>query len=260
MDQYLKRYDFWNIKTILRAKLAGAKEEDTLDLFLPVGALKESDLKRLFRKDSAREILLQSGVVDAGEFKDALSKYEQTKDLSEIENLLDYHYFRDSYQFAEKIPEQGKLFREFFTHEFDIYNLKIILKKIFFGLGKEYVSKFLIDGGKELTKRDREMLLQLNGFTAFAKIISRTPYGRQFSELKEGTEDLLLKCEIALDQFLLRKSVLLFHQHPLSVDVVLGFMFAKEIEVKNLRTIIKSKKLEFEQDYIKKLIIVHKRK
>jgi V/A-type H+-transporting ATPase subunit C len=257
MDQYLKRYDYWNLKTILRIKLTGAKEDGINDLFLPVGSLNLSDLKKLLKKEGIREILSASGIVDIKEFKEAIEKYEQTKDLSLIENLLDYHYFKDSSFFADKIPEQGKLFKEFFTHEFDIYNLKIILKKIFFNLNKKYAAQFIIKGGKEISEKKLAELLSCTNFSTFAKGVSRTPYGKQFSDLKEGSEDLLLKCEIALDQFLLRKSVLLFHQHPLSVDVVLGYMFAKEVEIKNLRAIIKSKQFSFSNDYIKKVIIVH---
>ena len=86
-------------------------------------------------------------------------------------------------------------------------------------------------------------------------IISRTKYSKILPELKE-TKGALLRIEIALESMLLEKSILLFHQHPLTVDVVLGYMFAKEIEVRNLRIIIKSKKLEFTEDYIKDLVMV----
>jgi V/A-type H+-transporting ATPase subunit C len=60
MNQYLKRYDFWNLKTILRAKQSGIRQEELLDMLLPVGSLKLDTLKKLTLKNSVREILAES--------------------------------------------------------------------------------------------------------------------------------------------------------------------------------------------------------
>jgi V/A-type H+-transporting ATPase subunit C len=256
MNQYLKRYDFWNLKTILRAKQTGIRQEEAMDMLLPVGTLKIEDLKKLLFKGSVREVLVNSDLVNIVDFKNALNNYETTKDLSEIENLLDYHYYLDSVAFAEKIPSEGQLFKEFFIYEFDIYNLKLILKKIFFKLDKESVMKFLLPYGKELKEKLLKRLLGKDTVANFLIELNKTHYGKLFNHVKVGDSDPLLRYEIILDEFLLRKSILLLHQHPLSVDVVLGFMFGKEVEVKNLRTIIKSKSLELTEDYVKNLIII----
>ena len=93
MNQYLKRYDFYNLKTLLRAKQIGAKEEDILDIMLPVGSLKIEKLKELFAKETVREIITSSGVVNIKNFSSAINSFEQTGQLSEIENLFDYHYY-----------------------------------------------------------------------------------------------------------------------------------------------------------------------
>jgi V/A-type H+-transporting ATPase subunit C len=62
--------------------------------------------------------------------------------------------------------------------------------------------------------------------------------------------------EIDLDTALLKKERLLMHQHPLTVSVILGFMLAKEIEVKNLKVLIKGKMLGLEEQYLEKLLVV----
>jgi V/A-type H+/Na+-transporting ATPase subunit C len=256
MNQYLKRYDFWNIKTILRGRQAGISQEEILNMLLPVGFLKPNSLKRLASKNTAAEIIAGSFLVSMPEFRTAISAYEQTKDLSEIENMLDYHYYLDSAAFAEKIVSQGKLFKEFFMYEFDIYNMKLLFKKIFFKLDKSHVDKFMLPRGKHLTSRQLKKMLTIDNMASLLIEIKKTPYGKIFSHVKTEDVDPLLRFEIILDEFLLKKSILLLHQHPLSIDIVLGFMFAKEIEVKNLRTIIKSKSLELTEDYVKRLIVI----
>jgi V/A-type H+/Na+-transporting ATPase subunit C len=254
MIQYLKRYDFWNIKTLLRAKITKVPSQDLKDLILPVGSLKYDNLKQLYEKESVREIIESCGLINKTEFDDAIQRYEDTKDLSEVENLLDYHYYLDSVEFAKQIPLQGKLFKEFFMYEFDIYNIELFLKKIFFNLEEKDIENYVIYEGKDLSKKVITSLLHCKKLSQLLNILSKTKYREILPEISES--DPLLRYEIILERFLLQKSILLYHQNPLTVDLVLGFMFAKEIEVRNLRVIIKSKSLEYTEDYVKNLIVI----
>ena len=65
----------------------------------------------------------------------------------------------------------------------------------------------------------------------------------------------LVTLEAELYKYLLRKATLLLHQHPLSVDVILGFMLAKDIEIRNLRVIIKGKQLGLSEEFIEKQLV-----
>jgi V/A-type H+-transporting ATPase subunit C len=256
MDLYLKRYDFWNLKTLLRGKSTNAKEEELLDLMILAGSLKQDVIKRLFAKNTIKEVLSGSGLVSVEDYKGAIDKYESEKDLSEIENLIDYHYYTDTLKSAVSIPKNGRFFKEFFEYEIDIYNLRLILKKISFKLNKKDVEKYILSCGKKLSRKTLFSMLDAESMEVFIREVSKTSYGEIFQVNKEETGNSLLRFEVLMEEFLLKKRILLFHQHPMSVDAVLGFMFAKEIEVKNLLTIIKSKKLEFTEDYVKKLIII----
>lgn len=69
-------------------------------------------------------------------------------------------------------------------------------------------------------------------------------------------EELITQLEAELDTALLKKEVLLMHQFPLTVNVILGFMFAKEIEVKNLKVLIKGKRLGLQENYLSTLLAV----
>ncbi|NTV23506.1 MAG: hypothetical protein HGA85_03980 [Nanoarchaeota archaeon] len=255
MDQYLKRYDFWNLKTLLRSKVTGTDPDIVLEMLLPVGGLKKDALKRLAFKKTAREIIESCGIISAEPFRPAIEKFEKSQDLSEIENLLDKHYYEDTTAFAEKIPAEGKLFREFFLYEFDIYNVNLMMKKIAFKLLKKDIEPYLIYSGKEIKPALLKELNSKSTFPEFLKTLSKTSYGKELGDLKPTEDVPLLRYEVLLTSVLLKKSMLLYHQHPLTVDMVLGYMFAKDIEVRNLRAIIKSRALEFTDDYVKKIIV-----
>ena len=60
-----------------------------------------------------------------------------------------------------------------------------------------------------------------------------------------------------LNHYLLDRAALLLHQNPLSIDVILGYMFAKEVEIRNLKTLIKGRQLGLDEDFINRELIVH---
>ena len=61
--------------------------------------------------------------------------------------------------------------------------------------------------------------------------------------------------EINFFKYLLEKSILMLHQNPLSIDVILGYMFAKEIEVRNLKILIKGKQLNLKEEFIENQLV-----
>ena len=69
--------------------------------------------------------------------------------------------------------------------------------------------------------------------------IKKLPADKQLSTL-----------DSALQSYLLRKNTLLMHQHPLSIDVILGYMLAKEAEIRNLQLLIKGKELGLKDAFI----------
>jgi len=76
---------------------------------------------------------------------------------------------------------------------------------------------------------------------------------RFIEEFKKSGSLIMIETEIY--KHLLNQSILLLHQHPLSVDVILGYMFAKDIEVRNLRIIIKGKQLGLNEEFIESQLV-----
>ena len=78
--------------------------------------------------------------------------------------------------------------------------------------------------------------------------------------MSKGAEEFnknnsLIALEIDLYKYLLRRSLLFTHQFPLSVDSIIGYMFAKDIEVRNLKIIVKGKQLGLKEQFIENQLI-----
>ncbi len=254
IDSYLKRADIWNLKTILRGLHTGTKQETMSAMLLPAGQLSESKLSNLIKPGSVEEFLkslpaaagIKRSLIDG-----ALSDYNEKKSIIGIENLLDREYYRRMIEFSKTIPSQGKLFKQFLDSEIEMLNTINILRLKRAGktkaeipayvIGKQpaFLSKLILSESREETAK----LLSLNGISESS--------AKSFIE-----SDSVADIEIELGKSLLNKTRLLLHQNPLSVDVILGYMFAKEVEVKNLKMLLKSRQLNLEDEFVEKQIII----
>ncbi len=87
---FLRKYDIWNIKTILRGKQSNESAEEIIQNLVPAGEFSEEFLKKTAKESNSVE--------DAVEFFKKTEYYETMKkhknNLTELEDELDLDYFR----------------------------------------------------------------------------------------------------------------------------------------------------------------------
>ncbi len=254
IDSYLERADLWNLKTILRGLHTGTKQETISAMLLPAGQLSESSLSSLIKSGSVEEFmksLLSSAGIKQKQISTALSDYNEKKSIIGIENLLDGEYHNRMISFSKTIPSQGKLFKQFLDSEIEMMNIVNILRLKRAGKTKSEIPAYIIGNHSTFLNS----LISSESKEEAAERLSRN--GISESSIKSFTEsDSVADIEIELGKSLLKKTRLLLHQHPLSVDVILGYMFAKEVEVKNLKMLLKSRQLSLEDEFVEKQIII----
>src|SRR4030042_2347475 len=57
VGNYLKRWDIYNVKTLLRGKITNVREEEIIDTLVPAGAYSEAYLKSLVQSSSVSEVM-----------------------------------------------------------------------------------------------------------------------------------------------------------------------------------------------------------
>ncbi len=253
ISSYLERADLWNMKTILRGIHSGTSQETIAAMLLPAGPLSGKKLNDLIKSETVTAFFekLQAFEILSKTTNSAIQEYEEKNSIAEIENFLDREYNNRMMEFSKTIPSQGKLFKQFLDSEIEMLNTINILRLKRAGktnaeipayiLGKPsvFLNKLASSGSREETAK----LLSLNGLSE--------------NSINSFTEsDSVADIEIELGKNLLNKTRILLHQHPLSVDVILGYMFAKEVEVKNLKMLLKSRQLNLEDEFVEKQIII----
>ncbi|MEA2037651.1 MAG: ATP synthase A1 subunit C [Nanoarchaeota archaeon] len=258
IDIYSKRKDIQDLKTILRAKYTEANENEVRKLIYAAGTLSRGHFMELFRMNTMEEILRKNNIVPFDYLKEAYSRFEKENILIEIESALDRYYYEEVMNFTKSLPESGKMFREFLESEIEIKNIMMLLRLCRENMDSEEIKKHLIIIKHSAKNRLMRQLIRVNTIENITEMLDKTKYGQAIKagieKLKK--EDTLIDIEIDLYNYLLKKSVLLLHQHPLSVDVILGYMFAKEVEIRNINLITKGKQLGLSEDFIEKQLVM----
>ena len=223
---YLRRYDILSLKRLIRWKKSGEKGS-IQDLFTPVGSYTYGELKELSEK-SFEEI------IESIEFEESdidYSEYlEGKEELSDIETGLDQAYFDELAKLADSVRKKD--LKEFFKSEMEQQNIKIALRLKKYGINEEKI---------------RERLLEMDNGKAVDEIIEAQDFEEALNFVKDsgllpdGTSEDLENIEHEMEVKRLSDSLMSFHQAPLGITPIIGYIVAKVTEVRNLRMLIRAK-------------------
>lgn len=254
LSAYLGRWNLRNLKAILRGKAAGFPPDEARSSLKPYGEIYES-FDSIYRNATAKEILAACAKHVPGAEK-VLARYDEEREMRALENALDCRYYGALYSLAKKLPRQGRLVRSFILTEVDISNLRTVIRLKREKLGREQIVKYLILPGGRLKKDDFTALAGAEQ-EGFASALGKTRYGPSLAEGLEGYKKTgsLAPVQTALEKLWLRQINLMFHQHPLSINPIIGYVLAKEREYKNIRLAAHGKESGLPKEFIRENLI-----
>ena len=262
----LGRWDVFNLMTILRGQARGVPADEILDTLVPAGELAVVDLRELSQQPG---IHATAGLMAAWHLPYAAPlaaavRTPSNGDLSGIETRLAQSRYREALTELGD-DENDLLVREILQIEIDATNLLTLFRLCRAGdLAKQLQAKYgttsaaplLIEGGR----LDRRMLEELSVLGDVGSIVRRlegTPYEAILSTRMDkyrqtGNPAVLQR---ALEEFLVRKGVQMFHRDPLTIAIPIGYITAKSNEVVNVRLISQAKMLDLDWEAIREELI-----
>lgn len=246
----LGRWDVQNLKTILRGKHVGASIEEILDSLVPAGSLEEALLMDLAKGEDLKaclDLLALWEIPYAKPLTESFPAYAKDKKIASLELALDKFYYAHA---LNKVrgkwwhPSLNRtLVEEVLKREIDFINIMVLL-----GLSREEIEAekkmaFFIPGGKELSF---PLLRELAHFEEIEEIIQRLE-GISYGKVLQGglshffESGSLSVLERRMERMIIQKSVSLFKGDPLSIALIIGYLWAKFNEVVNLRIIVEGK-------------------
>lgn len=246
---YLKRYEIWNIKTLLRGKLYNASVEEILEFLIASGQFTYTFLSELAGKATSQDII---EALKRTEYYHLLQKFDGTN-LAYIENELDKIYYSNLFEaIGTPKSKDSKLITRIVRLEVDVKNLGTLFRLKKAGVEQsDEVMPLMIEGG-ELKP---EKLAHLP-YDEFVSALQKTQYWDVISEVTDLSTASLTILESRLTRYYLESATTFSHASPLSIVPVMDYIIHKNNEVNNLRIIFRGKETGLDDNLIKEQLVV----
>jgi V/A-type H+-transporting ATPase subunit C len=229
------QYDFHNvkvlIKSVINAKSGGKKR---WDLLTRLGTIPTDNL--IVNIESEDYQLLPYGLSSL--IPACLSQWEQTRDIVEVERMLDEGQFAAILDMALELEEPGVL--RWVRARIDSENIRNLLRLRRFGFDVARASAFLHKGGTVSPETLAQLLPE--PFESWGRMIGYSDVGAAISraQLDGDFDSLIVSLEKVLDDYC-RDIIADARYSPNAPENVLAYLWGKETEIKNIRTVLVSK-------------------
>jgi len=253
--RHLRKFDAWNVKTILRGVYSDAPREDIEDDLVEAGELDHDLLVALAESGSVEAVVDGfDGTLFGDPLRGAYDDFESTGLLVPLENAVDRAFYENLLGDIRG-GEGTDLYREFLTAEIDFRNVRNALRLARSGADID-PAEYFIEGGVLF---DAAELSALVGNTdELVTRIRESTYGNQLDEALNELEDAdsLLGFERAIESALLEYGDRLSNVYPLSICPVLSFILAKEREIDNVLAIARGREVGLSEEEIQQELVM----
>jgi V/A-type H+-transporting ATPase subunit C len=242
---FLNKWDIQNIKTILRGKNIHAVSQEILESLAPAGALDDATLVELVKQPDVKAVidLLATWRIEYSKpLTQHFKEYSERKDLVVLEYALDKFYYKNALDIVNGDSYDEEIIRRLVTTEIDVTNVKSVLRIIRDRTELEDAQYYLIEGGKELNIDKLVTLIKTRAIEGVTRQLAGTSYDFLTKVPDEYVKaEKISAFEKELDKFLLQKALSMFTGDPLSIALVIGYLWAKSNEITNIRIISRGK-------------------
>lgn len=235
---YIVKYDVSNIKAALQGISTGKKAS-----MIPVGIIYNNalldELSNAKNVDDIIQLLIKCKL---GDYVPALEQYKMDEGVKSkllAQTMLDGEYYKNMLNMARGIKD-GSVLPQAFGLIIDLANLQITLRATIEGIGPD-AAEFIIAGGYRMTDKAIKELLSLKMADMPARM-ENTQYRDIVNEVStsyDKTKNITAVDEI-IDKHKFRMLKELLSPRVLSPFVMAWYLILKEVEVRNLRLVLKA--------------------
>lgn len=253
--RYLRKFDAWNVKTVIRGVYTDASQESVEADLIRAGEFTDRQIRRLLEAESIEAVVeaLEDTMYGAP-LRAAYPAFEESNALVPLENAVD-RVFYDRLLSRLSGGEPVKQYESFLKAEVDFRNAANALRLARSGADLDPAAYF-IEGGSLFT---RETLTRLaRNLDELVEYITESQYADELGPALRELEDAdsLIAFEQATDAALLAYGDRLGTIHPVSVTPIIAYILAKEREVETIRAIARGKEAGLSVEAIESELVI----
>lgn len=239
VDLLAYKYYYHNMKVLVKEDIL---EEDFHDLYIELGDFNETEFKESFSKIQKEDSPLKEAM------KFAKENFENTKNPQEIDLIIDKMYFEKLIELADSLDVE--FFKKYLEDLIDFTNITILLRSKSQNRDIKFLDKLLISGGsiskKEYKKYFNGDISHDSSLFSNTRIAKSVGIGIEDYN-KTGSLSIFEKEE---DNYFM-KSLKDVKRVTYGPEVIFAYLYAKEMEIKNLRIILISKLNKLDSSFIR---------
>jgi V/A-type H+-transporting ATPase subunit C len=254
---YLRRWDIYNVLTILRGKMQGMKEGKIKEVLIPAGSLDRVILDRILSEESCERVAdalkgWKMYHTVASEIADGCA----VGSFAKLENELYKQLYTDLLTIARRGVKGGSQFLKFVQLEIDVKNIKTLFR-MRGDSASEDAREFFIPG----STFSPDELQQMNQMGSRNEVIDALQARIKARALQTALEELRSeKSEQEVDTELTKTQLNQMEQlskiNPFSIHPILVYLEKKKYEVFNLRAIARGKESRLQSETIAKYLVI----
>lgn len=255
LAQFKGLWDVQNIKTVLRGKYVLAEPAEIKANLVLGGNLAPPVFFELAKQPEIKDVidLLATWQIPFSKpLTQAYPQFMQTSALIVLETALDKFYFRQALKNLQKRSFNFALAREIFRRQIDAVNI-ITLLRLIREQQQQHAEQFFIDGGQEISFR---FYAQLSKEKKLENVLAALKDSSYLKNYQSRADKKISHLEREVENENYRRLRKLFYADPLSLAVVIGYLFAKLKEITNLRLILRGKEVGLSADEIRKGLVM----
>ena len=256
VNAYLTKWDFENLKTIMRGKKYGLPIEEIREDLVPAGNLSMDDLDKMLSLTTIEDILAAfSKKIHIVVPDDVISSYKTNGILGSIEDVLVKEYYKNLLASISSSDRPTQIFRTYIKTCIDLKNVETVLKFKADGITGDVVVEYWIPGGTEV---DEKVMSQLAAAQDIQAAVNEMQQLRMYSEIKDSLsqDSTILDVVGVINKYRVELANKVGHMYPLSVIPVVDYMIHKENEVRNIRMIAHGTDSGLDRATMKKLLVI----
>ncbi|MDD1671374.1 MAG: V-type ATPase subunit, partial [Methanomicrobiales archaeon] len=251
----LNRWDIQNIKTILRGKNAHMLPAEILECLVPAGELDDITLIELTKQPDVKaviDLLATWGIEYAEPLTRNFKEYTEKRDLAVLEIAIDKFRYENAIDAVKGYSYNDRIIREMIATEIDVTNIQTVLKMIRDKIDIKEAQTCLINGGSKLDIERLLAMIRTGTIKGAIKYLGTTPYNFLLKLPDEAFRAGKISVfERELEKYLIERGISRFFGDPLSIAVIVGYVWAKYNEITNIRIIARCKTADFSEKEIR---------
>lgn len=232
IDVMAIKYDYHNIKVLIKGKIL---KQDFSNMLIPVGMIDFSILKNAILGDSLRG--LPKHIEKC--IEEINNRFEENKDPQIIDIIADKYLYAHINDIRKSKELNDKYLDKYINSIIDLNNIKTLLRVKKQQKNVNFLLDSLVPGGTIDEKKYRAMFLENT------ENIPNHVLGQYNSIVKEGVISFINTGSVSLFEKLIDNYLMKFIKEAKLItkglEPVLAYMYAKESEIKQVRTIMVGK-------------------